>query len=271
MSIFSQDLKKGGCLHEVVDLLKFCYANGKNVFYNRGYYADETIESEYSCYQGIYEGYDYVPLEISQVDRFSHWPIFPDGFLCNCGKIPYEMIFNKSFQESLNRSISGESTCIDCLAAAALNGHIETMFIPLSAACDIEGVDSSRVIKNADWWNMVKNAIKEGVENSIDPKVNAKVCVETGNGGNGILENGRCKHIFYITLKIYGHEDVGDIFWPYRDCNDTDRQGQLFGVDEGSWYDGRWRGYCYRPQVGAPVSITTRLELKYKEVQNSVE
>jgi len=253
MSIFSQDLDKGGTLREVVDVLRFCYPNGKSLFNKSGYYANETIESN-PYFQGVYEGNDYVPL-LDYADRISHWPIFPDGFLCNRGKISYEMIFNQSIRESFC-----DGVWIDGLSLAALKGHIETLFIPLSAARNMDKVDSSRVIKNYEWWGMVKSAIKEGIESSLDPKVNAKVCVETDDRGHSDEDN---RHIFYITLKIYGHEDVGDIFWPY-DNSECDRPGQLFGIDDGGWFDDKWRGYCYRPKVGTPVSITTRLDLRYK-------
>ncbi len=255
MSIFSPDLEKGGCLREVVDVLHFCYPNGKSVLL-KNIYSDETIQSN-PVYQGVYEGNDYVPC-LDYIDKFSHWPIFPDGFLCNHGKISYRMIFSKSFQETFHGSM-----CIDCLPLAILNGHIETMFIPLLAVREMDELNSGRVIKNYEWWGMVKTAIKEGIESSLDPKVNAKVCVETDDRGN---LDGNDKHIFYITLKIYGHEDVGDIFWPYSD-NEYDRHGQLFGLDDGGWFDDRWRGYCYRPKVGTPVSITTRLGLKYKQTK----
>lgn len=259
MSLFDQDLDKGGALKSVVKVTRFTYANGKHVNYTKPYYSRDTIDGN-PVYQGVYEGNDFVP-SLPEIDRLSNWPIMPDGFLCNCGKIKYSQIF-------------GKNLCyLDSLPGIALNGHIETLLVPFFTGpgkygynrvvfdSEEEYVDVTRLIKHTDWWNMVGVGIKEGIENAIDPKVQAQVVVtsyqpwmdETDNSLHGI---------FYITFKIYGHKDIGDIFWPYNDYDEYNRPGQLFGIDQGTWNCDSWRGYCYNPIVGAPVSITTRLELQ---------
>ena len=258
MSLFNQELDKGGTLRDVVDVLNFSYPNGKDVLNPRGYYADETLQHDryYKGYDKFLDHnescYDDIPLLFS-VDRTSHWPIFPDGFLCNKGKITYAMLFDKEFQKSIL-----EDMYIGRLPQCALDGHIETLFIPRLETIDMKEVDSSRIIRDDEWWKMVEIGIKEGIENALDSKTNAKVFVERGYCGR--------LNEFYITLKFYGHEDIGDIFWPYND-GDRDRPGQLFGVDEGGWFDGRWRGFCCNPKIGTPVSITTYLKLRYRETK----
>ena len=263
MSLFDQNLDKGGNLKDVVKVVGFTYANGLHICH-QGYYADETIKFDPWRSDRISEekyNENNIICSSPEIDRFSHWPIMHDGFLCNCGKIEYSQIFGENLHY------------LDSLPDVALNGHIETLFVPFFVdssrdfgcvvfGSDEEYVDTPRLIKHTDWWKLVESGLKEGIENVIDPKVNASVFV---SGGDPWVDPGAqrvFRDVFYITIKIYSHEDIGDIFWPYNDYEDYDRPGQLFGIEQGYWDNNIWRGYSYRPQIGSPVSITTRLELR---------
>ncbi len=260
MSIFSPDLEKGGTLKSVVKVVSFTYANGKHINYTKPYYSRDTIDNN-PVYQGVYEGNDFVP-SLHEIDTLSNWPIMYDGFLCNCGEIKYSQIFGENLHY------------LDSLPDVALKGHIETLLVPFFTrgsgkygynrvvfGSEEEYVDTARLVKDTDWWDMVGAGIKEGIKNAIDPKVHAQVFVTSYQPWVSDIDNS-FHGLFYITFKIYSHKDIGDIFWPHNDYDEYNRPDQLFRIDQGYWDDNRWRGYCYNPIVGNPVSITTRLELQ---------
>ena len=268
MSIFDQNLDKGGVVGDVARVVAFTYANGKRINYNEPYYSRDTIRNN-PAYQDVYEGNDFVP-SLHEIDIFSNWPIMSDGFLCNLGNIKYSQIFGENLHY------------LDSLPDIALKGPMEKLFVPFFAGPRVtswgalrdttifgseeEYIDAARLVEYTKWWDMVGAGIKVGIENAIDPKVHAQVFVTSYQPWVSDIDNsfyGR----FYITFKIYSHKDMGDIFWPYNDPDEYNRPGQLFGIDQGTWNDNSWRGYCHNPVVGTPVSITTKLELIHNKTK----
>lgn len=267
MSIFSQDLDKGGILRDVAIIKSFSYANGLSVNTSRGIAACDTVEQ-----RDITED-NYIFVNPPEFDHDSNWPLLINGFLCNKGEIKYSQIFSEEYQKSINphHEIT-RGLCLGDISDAALDGHIETLFVPYSDDLywSMRNGDprsrypefKDRWIRSRDWWKLVESAIREGFENAIDPKVNAKVFITPIGSGWTSTVNESLNNRFFITIKIYGHKDIGDIFWP---CEDDRQFGQLFGINPN--FDA-FRGYCYRPEVGRPVSISTRLDIEYKGYEN---
>lgn len=268
MSIFSQDLDKGGVLRDVAIIKSFSYANGLSINTSRGVAARDTVE--------IHDITDdnYIFVDPPEFDLDSDWPLLMDGFLCNKGEIKYSQIFSEEYQKSVNPyyDITGSGLCLSAVSGAALNGCIETLFVPYSDDLywSMRSGDprsrypefKDRWIKASDWWKLVESAIKEGFKNAIDPKVNAEVFVTPIGSGWVSTVYESLNNRFFVTIKIYGHKDLGDIFWPYKDDR---RDERLFKINPN--FD-EFRGYCYRPEVGRPVSISTRLDIEYKGYEN---
>ncbi len=267
MSIFSQDLDKGGVLRDVAIIKSFSYANGLSVNISRGIAACDTVEQRDTTDD------NYIFVDPPEFDHDSNWPLLMDGFLCNRGEIKYSQIFSEEYQKSINphHEITGE-LCLGDISDAALNGHIETLFVPYSE--DLywpmrSGDPRSRYpefkdrwVKSRDWWKLVESAIKEGFENAIDPKVNAKVFITPIGTGWTSTTDESLNNRFFVTIKIYSHKDIGDILWFYE----SDRQlPQLSGIDPN--FDA-FRGYGYRLEGSRPVSISTRLDIEYKGYEN---
>lgn len=243
MSIFDKDLAMGGTLRNVVERGMFTYLNGQSV-YTKTVAACESVQVSDEQWNGI------VAVNYPEFDKESAWPLLPDGFLCNMGKIEYGMIFKDTVFELAQ------------LPEVVLDGHIEILFKPYRLdwmGGDRQAPKGEGWIRDYEWWKLVKSSIQEGIENAINPKVHAQVIVRTAGDGYKSRIDGSLRNVFYITLKIYHHDDIGDIFWPYEEY-ERDRLGMLFNDN---------RAYIseVRRDVGTPVSITTRLELRYKQTK----
>ena len=251
MSIFSQDLDKGGTLRDVINYKGFAYANGLSIYHD--IFACEAVNP-------IDMEDNFVFVNIPEFDRDSYWPLYPDGFVCNRGKMEYSQIFSQEFQ---SRHYIKASPNLDAIARAAMEGHIETLFIPYAPSWSWTLEKSrklltdhpefkNRLIQEGEWWKLVKSAIQDGVQNALDPKLNAKVFVTRFD--RGWSDSDWSRSSFFITLKIYGHEDLGDIYWPLD--NDADLSGQVFGLERGV--------STVRSKCGRPISISIRIDLQYK-------
>ena len=251
MSIFSQDLDKGGTLRDVINYKGFSYANGTSIHFDIS--ACETVNP-------IDMRDDFIFANFPEFDRDSYWPLYPDGFMCNRGKMEYSQIFSREFQD---RHYIMAVPYLDAVARAAMEGHIETLFVPYAPSWSWEFERSrrlltdhpefeNRLIRDTEWWKLVGEAIKEGVQNALDPKLNAKVFVTRFDRGWSDSDWSRTS--FFITLKIYGHEDLGGIYWPLDD--DIDLPGQLFELENGI--------PTVHSKCGRPISISTRIDLQYK-------
>lgn len=250
MSIFSQDLDKGGTLRDVIQYCAITYPNGKSI-YSSPIPFKETVSFEDEA--GVGHCINCDPSN-PYFDTESEYVLFEDGFFCNLGKINYEMIFNKGIPH------------INYLPEAILSGHIETLYVPYQPSWGWEfgGMDrflkehpgcESRLIRFEDWWDLVESSIKEGIENSINKEFDVNVSVTRAPNPISIAID-YSRRSFYVTLHVRSHNTYGNIFWP------EDREDKLCGLYEIKDTAAIYAPVCIR--TGRPINISVKIELKYK-------
>jgi hypothetical protein len=260
MSLFDEDLAQGGLLQKVVKIVNVTYPNGDSIWQPTTAKESGTTHWEH-CPQSerFMFGTQVVP-DFPEIDRLSEWPMYDVGFVCNQGEIQYFTLFKEGLLQKT------EYRDIRLLVAAGLQGHMDNIFIPLQDRnapwMYVDGKypmkyyqyqTDERHVSERKWWNMVMTSLGEGVENWLDPDLDARVFVRnlesfTYSGTNDIFNS------YIITIKINGHKKLGDIFWPYSDFEEN-RLGRLYGDQH--------LAQCVWTKVGCPVSISLRVELEY--------
>jgi len=104
------------------------------------------------------------------------------------------------------------------------------------------------------------SAIYEGIQNALDPKLNAKVSIKSIKpvSCSGWSNNISLFNSFFITLEIYGHKDFGDIYWSLE-------------PEPGPHRPFESKIEIYHAMRNMPVKITTRLDLQYNGYRKMIK
>jgi hypothetical protein len=249
MSLFDQNLDKGGILGDVVGIYDIRYPSGMPLTTPR-ICARDTTQSSADSYPGY--SFDSLIPNFSEFDTESDYVLTPQGFYSNRGFIEYKHLFT---EEVLNDLIEANSDLDlqSLLTNSILRGNIETLFIPYESThiFQTQKPKNERFIYDYEWWRLVKTSIEDGISKCIDPLWRTHSYVRMSNYTH-YYQTFRCS--FYITIKIFGHNVYGDIFWPVRD---NDRYGQLFGTIDSKYSS------MIKHDIGSPISISTIVEMEY--------
>ncbi len=238
MSLFSQDLDKGGVLRDVVSIRNISYPSGKSLDTSIISARDTTRTQTF--------------VDFPEFDTQSEWTLFPHGFNCNRGFIEYAHLFTKEVLNDM-KEVNSDLDLRSLLTNSILRGTIETLFIPCPSSniYTFQKPKDERYIYDYQWWRLVETSINDGLNKCIDPLWNYHIFVSS-LGCTHSSHTFRCS--FYVTIKLFGHRLCGDIFWP---IGDDDRPGQLFRT-----IDPRYPSII-KQEVGSPVSISTRVDMEY--------
>jgi len=236
MSLFSQDLDKGGVLGDVVGINDIRYPSGKSL--------DTPIISVRDTTQ--------TSVKFPEFDTQSEWTLSPHGFNCNRGFIEYKHLFVKEIIDCLE-DINSDLNLQSLLTNSILRGNMETLFIPFKSSniYTVQKPKDERCIYDYKWWKLVETSIYDGLSKCIDPLWKHHIFVGM-LGYHNLPWNLMCS--FYVTIKLFGHRIYGDIFWPTREDN---LQGQLFETIDPKWPS------MIKQEVGSPISISTRVDMEY--------
>ena len=249
MSLFSQDLDKGGVLRDVVSIYDICYPSGKPL--------DTSIISARDTTQLSYDDYNGCPSDLffpnyQEFDNKNDGILTPQGFYCNQGFIEYKHLFTEEVLNDL-MLVNSDLNLRSLLTNSILRGNIETLFIPFAASriYTSQKPKDNRYIYDYQWWNLVETSIYDGLSKYIDPSWRYHIFVRKC-GYNSSYLHLACS--FYITIKLFGHHTYGDIFWPVEE---DDQFGQLFRTMDPNWPS------KIKQEVGSPISISTRVDMEY--------
>ena len=258
MSLFSQDLDKGGVLRDVVSILDIYYPSGKSLT-TPHICARDATQSPADVFNGGCSPDLFFP-NFREFDNESDWILTPQGFNCNRGFIEYKQLFTK---ETLNDLMEAKSdlNLRTLLTNSILKGNIETLFIPFASSSiyTFQKPRDDRYIYDYQWWKLVQNSIYDGLSKCIDPLWRHYIILRI-SGYHNSPHNLTCS--FYITIKLFGHRTYGDTFWPTRD---EDQFGQLFRTIDSKYPS------IIKEEVGYPVSISVRVDMEYIGVLDSKE
>ena len=239
MSLFSQDLDKGGVLGDVVDISDICYPSGKSL--------DTPIISVRDTTQTL--------VEFPEFDTQSEGSLSPYGFNCNRGFVKYKHLFTEEVLNDLT-GVNSDPSLQSLLTNSILRGNIETLFIPFTSSniYTVRKPRDDRYIYDYQWWKLVEDSINDGLSKCIDPLWKHHIFVRMQGYHNPSLKARNFVCFFYITIKLFGHRTYGDIFWPTRE---DDQFGQLFRTIDPSY------PWMIKQEVGSPISISTLVKMEY--------